>query len=403
MSGLLKYLLFFALLIVSGCEQPPVNWNRTFDSKDKSPYGTYILRKELYRFFPNEKINDIKRNTEDFFDYYSPEEDELYMFISDGKVKNPMSWKSILNHVEWGGWAFIAVSAGNETLTELLDLEIHEGPLQPENKSVKLSVEHPEGSANYIFQRGVGSSYISGYNPDTTDILGFITLDGVEKPNLAQITYGAGAILISTEPIAFTNYHMLKKDHYRYVEDVFSYLDPMNIWWDNARIYSRLRSKESEGGFFESLGFIFKNEPLRKAFVLLLILGLLYLLFNTRRRQRPVPILLPYSNYKLDFAKTLAELYRYEADHTAMVKYKIRYFLEQLRLNYNITIKDTEGDFSGLLAAKSGADQKICEKLVTRLGLYRQKNYLDRDDFFQLQSLIQQFNQNSIRHGRKPQ
>lgn len=395
--------VFLLLLLFAGCKPPPVNWTRSFDSGHKMPFGTFILRKELPKFFPDAKITDIKQPTDEFFDDLSYEQDALYMFIFDSYLKDSLSWENILYHVHEGGSAFIALSGGNEVISDRLGVFIKEGPLLEKEKSVRLSVKNPEGSSEYIFQKGVGTSYISRYNSSTTEILGFLISEEEKEPNLARISYGDGVVLLSTEPIAFTNYHLLKKNHYRYAEEAFSYLKPADILWDNSRLYSRGLSEKNDGGFFDSLSFIFNNPSLRSAFILLLILGILYLIFNTRRRQRAVPILLPYTNYKLDFAKTLAELYRYEADHTAMVKYKIRYFLEQLRINYHINPKDTEGDFTELLSAKSGVDKKTCQKLVTRLGLYRQKDYLDRNDFFRLHSLIQQFNQKTKHHGRKPQ
>lgn len=126
----------------------------------------------------------------------------------------------------------------------------------------------------------------------------------------------------------------------------------------------------------------------------------MYLFFNSKRRQRAVPIVLPYPNYTLDFAKTLSELYRYNTDHTAMVRYKINYFLEQLRLHYYITAKDTEKDFSEILSAKSGVDAETCRKLVLKIDILKSKNYLDKEDFFALHTLIESFKQKSKNYGR---
>ena len=95
------------------------------------------------------------------------------------------------------------------------------------------------------------------------------------------------------------------------------------------------------------------------------------------------------------------ELYRYNADHTALVKYKINYFLEQLRINYHITAKDTEKDFADVLSSKSGVDFDDCDKLVTWLNMYRNKNYHDKEDFIKIQSLIESFNRKSNIHGRE--
>src|SRR5690606_34055744 len=209
--------------------------------------------------------------------------------------------------------------------------------------------------------------------------------------NFLKVYYGHGYLLLHTEPIAFTNYYMLKNENAQYVTDVFSFLNTEDIMWDNHRMFRRYSGERNDGGLFNGLNFIMQQEGLRIAFLLLVILGVLYLFFNSKRRQRAVPIVLPYPNYTLDFAKTLSELYRYNRDHTAMVRYKINYFLEQLLLHYNITSKDTEKDFSELLSAKSGADIGLCKKLVLTIDIFRSRPYLDKEDFFKIQSLIESF------------
>ena len=254
---------------------------------------------------------------------------------------------------------------------------------------------------NYIFDKGVGTSFISKYNSETTDVLGYLIYENKKEPNFVKVFYGDGFLLIHTEPIAFTNYHMLNKNHYQYVVDMFSYLNDENIIWDNHRMYNRRAPGErNDGGFFDSLNFILKHQSLKWGFFLLLAMGIAFLLFNSKRKQKAIPIVLPYKNYTLDFAKTLSELYRYNSDHTAMVKYKINYFLEQIRVHYNITAKDTEKDFTEILSAKSGVDQETCRKIVLAIDIFKSKSYLDKEDFFKLQSLIESFNQKSNSYGR---
>jgi hypothetical protein len=194
---------------------------------------------------------------------------------------------------------------------------------------------------------------------------------------------------------------MLRGERSEYAAEVFSYMEDADILWDNHRIGRRQNSTPKNGGFFDALSFILKHQSLRWAFYLLLVSGILFLIFNSKRKQKAVPVLLPYTNYTLDFAKTLSELYRYNSDHTAMVKYKINFFLEQIKTRYNITSKDTEKDFSELLSAKSGVNLNLCEKLVLTIDIFRNKNYLDKEDFYKLQTLIESFNQNSNLYGRK--
>src|SRR5690606_19615118 len=108
----------------------------------------------------------------------------------------------------------------------------------------------------------------------------------------------------------------------------------------------------------------------------------------------------PYPNYSLGFARTLSELYKNHSNHTALVKYKINYFLDQIRVHYHISAKDTQNDFAELLSTKSGVDIKLCKKLALQIDIFRTKDYLDKEDFFKLESLIHSFKLKSGHYGR---
>jgi len=380
----------------------PVNWSPTFDSKDTIPYGTYVLRQELGNLFPDSHIINIDHNTYDFFDgiQYQYRSDH-YIFIYPREHFTDATWEKILDYVSNGGSALISNPVENPTFEKYLGVKTE--PLTPpdiQETPVSLSILEAGKEKSYVFQKGVRTFYFSEFNPETTDVLGYITYEGIKKPNFIKVYYGDGYFLLNAEPYAFTNYHLLKKNHYKYAATVFSYFEDTDILWDNHRMFQRERLPDSDGGFFNTLGFVLKHKSLRWAFFLLLAMGFLFLIFNSKRKQKAIPIILPHTNYTLDFAKTLSELYRYNSDHTALVKYKINYFLEQIKNRYNITAKDTEKDFSELLSAKSGVDIKICEKLVLTIDIFRGKNYLDKEDFFKLQSLIATFNQKSNQHGR---
>lgn len=395
------YFLFFAFFIL-GCGEMPVNWSPSFDSKDTIPYGTYVLRQELRNLFPDSNILNIEQNTYEFFEqiqHQTPQ--DHYVFIHPRDHFTDATWEKILDYVNNGGSALISNPIANPTFEKYLGLKTDQfNPVSLQELSVSLSVLTSGKENSYVFEKGVGTGYFSEFNPEVTDVLGYITYKNTKKPNFIKIYYGDGYFLMHAEPYAFTNYHMLKKNHFKYVTSIFSYFEDADFIWDNHRIYQRENLSESDGGFFNALGFIMKHQALRWAFLLLMLMGILFLIFNSKRKQKAIPIILPHTNYTLDFAKTLSELYRYNSDHTAMVKYKINYFLEQIKIRYNITSKDTEKDFSELLNAKSGVDLNICKKLVLTIDIFRGKSYLDKEDFFKLQSLIEAFNQKSNQYGK---
>ena len=400
-NSLLKYTFLFVSFFLLGCGEKPVNWSRTFDSKDTIPFGTYILRQELTEIFPGIKVENISESTYDHFQNIQYEyRTDHYFLIYDELIFDDATWEKIAEYVNQGGSAFISNSAVHPVLEEILGIQISTLAYETAHPVASLSVKIPEKENQYVYEKGFDTAYFSNYDEKTTEVLGNLKYNDEKKPNFLKIYYGEGYFLLHSEPIAFTNYHMLKKNHHQYVTDVFSYLNPENIIWDNHRMFKRQTGERNDGGFFNGLSFIMKHEALRYAFLLLVVMGILYLIFNSKRRQKAVPILLPYTNYTLEFAKTLSELYRYNADHTAMVRYKINYFLEQLRTHYQITAKDTEKDFSEILSAKSGVDQETCRKLVLKIDILKSKNYLDKEDFFAIHTLIESFKQKSKNYGR---
>lgn len=400
-KSLIRYTFVLISFLFLGCSEMPVDWRRTFDSKDSLPFGTLVLRQELSEIFPDSRISNISQNTYDHFfeiqyDYLS----DHYMFIYDDVLLDEPTWEMILAHVNQGGSAFISLPVNNSVFEKNLGTSVKNLNSVPGQDQAVLSVKTPENEKKYTYDKGTGTSYFEGFKEETTEVLGYLEYNGEKHPNFLKVYYGHGYLLLHTEPIAFTNYYMLKNENAQYVTDVFSFLNTEDIMWDNHRMFRRYSGESNDGGLFNGLNFIMQQEGLRIAFLLLVILGVLYLFFNSKRRQRAVPIVLPYPNYTLDFAKTLSELYRYNRDHTAMVRYKINYFLEQLRLHYNITSKDTEKDFSELLSAKSGVDIGLCKKLVLTIDIFRSRPYLDKEDFFKIQSLIESFTYKSKNYGR---
>lgn len=385
-----------------GCStERPVDWTPTFDSAHTIPYGTYVLHRELKDIFPNSKVINIKENTYEYlekiqYDYSI----DNYMLIQNENIFTDAVWEKLLLYVNYGGTAFIS-GAKNPSFEKYLEVKYHS--IEPPNSGLenekKLSVIKSGKEEIFKFKKGVGTNYFSNYNPLTTEILGYIHYNGKKLPNFIKVYHGSGHFLLHAEPFAFTNYYMLRNENYKYVTNVLSYVPDQDILWDNHRINQRETSK-NDGGFFSALSFIMKHQSLRWALILLISMGLMFLIFNSKRRQKAIKIIEPYPNYSLSFAQTLSELYKNNADHTAIVKYKINYFLEQIRIHYNISSKDTEKDFSELLSAKSGVDLVLCKKIALQIDIYRSKNYLDKEDFFKLQSLIHSFNQKSGQYGR---
>lgn len=389
---LIKYSILFIGLLMMSCDSG-VDWTPYYTSDKTTPYGTYVLRKELDNIFENSEITDVKEVIADL-DKYGFDYDFRYIFIYDRMLQREDALDRLARIASYGGSVFISTYETSNAFNEILEIET-ESYYTNNLTTQSLSLENNSNNEKYTLKDYRRSAIISNYNPYTTEVLGSIKIDDEIYPNFIRIRYGNGYIYYHSSPIIFTNYYMLENDYYNYVTEVFSYIEDGNILWANHQFYNINYEEKSEGDFFSALSFIQRHNSLMTALYLLILMGLMYLIFNSKRRQRILPIIFPYRNHTLDFAKTLAELYRHHPDHQAMAQYRINYFLEQIRTKYNITSKDIENDFAETLSAKSAVDLSTCRELTSIIQKIKHKNNITKDDFFQLNHSIEKFNHQS--------
>src|SRR5690606_4863557 len=134
-----KYLMFVFALMLIGCDSDDFSWYKSFESADTNPMGTYVLRQELPKIFPNSKITDIKVSTFDFFrdDYLT---DEHYCFIHSGTYIIPdYTWEEVMWYVIQRGSAFISAYNFSSEFKDSLGIGTITLSIWPD-KSVRYSV-----------------------------------------------------------------------------------------------------------------------------------------------------------------------------------------------------------------------------------------------------------------------
>lgn len=389
-------MLILCLTVQISCADK-IDWSMTFDSNDKIPYGTYVLRNELESIFPEVEITDINTPTytylsENQYDLYH----ENYIFIYNYFPHPIEAQHEIDIFVENGGTAFIS-NHSNSAFLEKKGIKIAHKTLGNDDdvQNLSLSIIKQGHEMKYDFQNNRNIAYFSEFDTETTEILGHVYFQGKKEPNYLKVNIEDGYFLLHATPIVFTNDYLLKKGQSLYVADVFSYLENHDILWDNQRIKRVFSSGNSQGNFFNALSFFMQHQALKTALLLFMLLGLLYLLFNYKRKQRVLPIILPYENYTLNFTKTLSEVYRNHSDHRAMVRYKINYFLEQTRQRYQLSSNDFDQNFAEILSKKSGVNLLICQQIAEKITHLKNKEKCRKEDLLQLHHLLTKFNNES--------
>lgn len=393
--------LFLALLFI-GCNN--TDWRENFREGSTAPFGTYIISKEAKNLFKNndviilnEHINDylIKEALDDNTNHVN------YIVVKSSATKmGDITIDKLLDFVGSGNDAFLSLNFFNKTLKEKLgfettnldkrayiseDLKELKGSLYLKNTKFKDSI--------FEYDRNIRQNYFSSYDTLQTVVLGTQKIASNEKvPNFIKIRYNKGNFFLHTQPITFTNYYLINGKQ-AYIENILSYLPNRKVLWDPQVKRSKLIS-EKENKPNSALSFFMKHPSLKWSLYVSFIGLLLFLLLNSRRKQRAVKEVKPLKNSTQDFTHTIANLYLKEDNHKNIVTKKITYFLEKMRTQYHIETHNLNSNFIESLAAKSGNTVHTTKYLINTIIALNKKSECTQDELLRLNTLIENFLQN---------
>ncbi|QSB26195.1 DUF4350 domain-containing protein [Flavobacterium sp. CLA17] len=368
--------VFAIILIASSNQQKPIDWRPTYSVNDKIPYGLYIFDKEINGVLKNQKIERVSTITPyEFLDSkYVPDTiDGKYKikgtFLNiapSGEIDN-QSVTELFYFVSHGNNAFLSMKTFPQSLLDSLKIELNTNFQNPD-PNVKMWIANKKVSnKKYPFKDIDTENYFAKIDTATTTVLGYQGNEKQKHVNFIKVPYINGYFYLHMQPVAFTNYHLLKADHYQYTQNVLSYVPKGNIYW-----YTKGQNSESISD--SPLRYILSQPALKWAWYLFLIGMLIFILFNAKRKQRIVPILKPLPNLTVDFTKTIGNLYYQEGDHYNIIDKKIIYFLERMRNEYMLDTTKLDDDFITKLHHKSGKDENDIRELVFLINEHR-KSY----------------------------
>lgn len=404
------YISILLLILFTSCNK--TNWYENYREKEKSPFGTYIVFNEAKELFNNNEVELLQKNIYDYLikNYEYQEKDDFGNYICIKSQANKLNGDGldyILKFVYEGNNAFISLNYFNDKLKEYLDFNTHNnhehtyyskelkklnGTLHLENTDFK--------KQDYKYDRNLREHYFTQFNENKTKVLGTQKINGIDEPVFIKIYYGKGAIYLHSQPIVFTNYYLLK-DNYKYAQNVFSYLPDRKILWDPHIRSSELSNSSNSSSKQENesvFNFFLQNSSLKWSLFVFLFGLLTFMLFNARRKQRPIPIINELKNSTVEFTHTIANLYLKENDHKNLVDKKIQFFLEKVRNKYLIDTRNLDDEFIEKLALKSGNSIENTNYLIKTIISLNKKHECTQDELQRLNNLIENFfNKNT--HG----
>jgi hypothetical protein len=222
--------------------------------------------------------------------------------------------------------------------------------------------------------------------------------DEYGRPNFVILFYGLGRFYIHCEPRVFSNYFLLQKDNYKYVQQVLAFVPalPQHVLWDDY--YNKRNTPPSAKGNKSGLAVLLQFPAMAWAFWLLLLLMAVYLLFGSKRRQRIIQIMPSNENTSVAFAETVSRLYLQQKDNRGMADKMILYFFEHIRTQYFLNTHVVNELFLSTLSRKSNVPLADTEQLFANIQQIQQMDTINDKMILQLNTQIDMFYK---KHGTK--
>lgn len=371
-----------------------VDWTESYNEKSTKPYGTSVFYKELPDLFKEQNLKTVYYTPEIYLSANSEKGDGdhvaegNYIKIGNSSDLEEADVNALLKFASLGNTVFLSDTDFPEILKDTLQLNIARVKNKDSLASFQFTASNLKNNAITI-DKTDSLSYFSILDLERYKVLGFGNANS-EFINLIAIPFGEGNVIVHLEPKVFTNYHLLKEDRYIYVEGLISYLPNATIYFD-----SYIKYVDSEYGNADKksdLNWFLQQPSFKWAWYLALILTVLFIIFNAKRRQRIIPIVKPLENTTVEFVKTISNLYFEGQNHQNLIEKKILYFLENLRTEYHLDTSELNADFVQKLTQKSGKDPNLVTKTINFIHQLQTQKESSEADLLKLNALIEAFN-----------
>ncbi|MGM9476780.1 DUF4350 domain-containing protein [Pedobacter sp. GSP4] len=394
MKGYKVYLIIGCILIagylVAQYNKPtPTNWAPTYATKDKIPYGTYILYNRIKDILPKAIVRPSQLAV-----YNTLKSKALsktaYLIVAQQVDIGKTDQEQLIKYMQAGNDVFIA-SYDFGQMEKALKLKTATA-MTAEGSNLNFTNINLKTEANYGFERGIGSQFFSKTDTGKTTVLG---VNGKGQPNFIRYTYGKGYLYLIAEPGFYTNFNLLNKYGAEYAAKTLSYLQR------NKELIFDEYFAGQKNTTTDLLRVFFKHPELKFAYYLSIFGLLIFVFFDIKRRQRIIPIADPNTNSSLAFVHVVGSVYYHERNNLDIALKKLNYFMEYLRSRYYLKTNEINPEFAQLLAQKTGINETLA-KTLTRYFIQSPKmTQLSDTELINLNESIEQFYKNTQSNGTR--
>ena len=369
-----------------------INWYPSYVSTHKIPYGTLVLNDIMHSLFGDRAI-PIQTTPFEFLSAHENTEG-TYMFINEEVKFGETELDKLLDWTAKGNSLFIA---SQDFERELLDtLHLNRARLYSDFDNVRSHrhrLVHPKlkTERGYAFKKDAYATYFMEYDTKEITVIGTVrninqnNTSKEEFYNVIKCKFGEGEVILSTFPKAFTNYFILKDDNREYTAGLLSYLDA------TRNIYIDMHYRSGKSVYTSPMRIFLDNKALKWAYYLVLIGAVIYIVFEGKRKQRAIPVVLPLKNQTLAFTRTIADMYYEKGETKPIVEHKIANFLAYIRSHFHLGTVQKEEQFYANLASRSLHSVEDIERLFAFIERLRNQERISDNDLKTLNTSIAKF------------
>jgi hypothetical protein len=371
--------LLFILMVVSLLRPEPVQWTPTWSAKDKNPFGSYALFEMLPDIFPEKKVHKVTVPMSDYLTEKTDSKANL-LLLGDRYVYTSEQTHHILEHIRKGNSAFLAFRQFG-ALADSVQVETEQ--MSVFNTDVPITFVNPLLKARNPYKiRGEDADYYFLRNDSAGQDA--LSLASGSDPVMVRVAIGKGMLYLHTVPLLFTNYYLLRENTAAYISKSLSYLPIHDMYWDE---YIHMPAGRPQ----TPLRVLLSTPSFRAAWYTLLVFLLLYMLFQSKRRQRSIPLIEPLKNTTLEFAASVAGVYRNGNNHSLIARKKSVHFREHLREKYKITEIPTQKEDMERASLRTGVPVHELTELFGLMTALEILDYVNEEQLVKLNRSIESF------------
>lgn len=383
--------LFILILIVWAVRggQQRFSWRETFKIDSKEPYGLYGIYEILDDYAGVSEMRTLEDSLAGQLPTSLGDGPANYVFVGGGLFMREQDRDELLAFVSVGNTAFLSTKVLPYDLMFYLyydecDYIPWDGLSMHMDTTIGLNFVHPSLKRAKTFDYKYVQNFATvqrqwQYFPETylcEQENGLVPIGETEEGlvNMVQIPYGEGFFYLHSQPLVFTNYHLINEEGRDYVQRALSHLEDGPVYWDEfSRVPERMARRQNQE-FRGSqdrrlredspLQYILEQPPLAWAWYTLMAMGLLYMLFRAKRRQRVIPVYKAPRNTSMQFLETIGFLYYQKASHQQVAVQAIKLLRTFVKERYGLQWRDQNEAFIQQLSNRAGVDQELVASIA---------------------------------------